>query len=130
MRTPLAPAIRVTEADLERLQHLIDHASRRIPGAEVLASELARARVVQTSRSRPFVRIGSMVEYLDLSSGRSRWIELVLPEAASIDEGRVSVLTPIGAALIGLQPGAEFEWPRPDGSLRAVRVLTVRDPAD
>lgn len=131
MQTALAaPPVRLIEADLERLQHLLDHASPRIPGAAVLAQELARATVVgpRSRRTVPFARIGSLVEYLDLSSGHSRWVELVLPQDASIDDGRISVLTPIGAALIGLSPGADFEWPRPDGSLRAIRVLSVREP--
>lgn len=125
-----APPVRITEGDLERLQHLIDHASPRIPGAAVLARELARATVVDPSRRRrtPFARIGSLVEYEDLSTGQSRWVELALPEFASIDDGRISVLTPIGAALIGLSAGAQFEWPRGDGSQRAVRVLSVREP--
>lgn len=52
-------------------------------------------------------------------------MRLSLPRDASIDEGRISVLTPVGAALIGMTAGEIFHWTDSDGRQRGVRVLTI-----
>lgn len=122
------PAVYVTEADFEILSNLADATAGRAPGGRVLADEMARAVIVEPGEApRPFVRIGSRVEFQDLSSGQTRDVRVSLPRDASIDDNRISVLSPVGAALIGLTVGEAFHWTDPEGRTRGVRVLAVRD---
>ncbi|WP_236611863.1 nucleoside diphosphate kinase regulator [Phenylobacterium zucineum] len=118
------PTVRVAEADYDRLLNLADHDG---PGAELLARELDRAIVVREGeKSRPFVRLGSTVEYRDRLTEKVRTVELVPPDAADIDANRLSVLSPVGAALLGLSVGDTFSWTAPDGRPRVVTVEAVR----
>ncbi|MDB5457912.1 MAG: GreA/GreB family elongation factor [Caulobacter sp.] len=123
--TQAPPTIYVTEADFEILSNLAD-AAGRAPGARVLAEEMARALIVEPGEAPlPFARIGSSVGYQDLSNGQIRTIRLSLPRDASIDDNRISVLTPVGAALIGMTAGEAFRWTDLEGRARGVRVLAV-----
>jgi regulator of nucleoside diphosphate kinase len=70
------------------------------------------------------VRIGSIIEF-EVDDGRRLKVQLVLPENADINAGRISVLTPVGAALIGLSPGQSMEWSGNDGKERLLTVLAV-----
>ena len=122
--------IYVAEEDYERLESLARNF--RSAGAALLGRELERAVVVpdaQTADGRPFVRLGGLVEYLDPSTGQSRRVEITTPDAADIDEGRLSVLSPVGAALIGLAAGDSFSWVGEDGRPRAVVVKWVGAPS-
>ena len=73
------------------------------------------------------VRIGSIIEF-EVDDGRRLKVQLVLPENADINAGRISVLTPVGAALIGLSPGQSMEWSGNDGKERVLTVLAVSGP--
>ena len=89
---------------------------------------MARAMIVEPNEApRPFVRIGSRVAFQDLSNDRTRIVHLSLPHDASIDDNRISVLSPVGAALVGLTAGEAFHWTDPEGRARGVRVLAVQD---
>jgi regulator of nucleoside diphosphate kinase len=122
----LAP-IYVTEADFEILSNLAQAAAHRSLGGRVLADEMARAWIVEPGEApRPFARIGSTVRYQDLSSGQIRQVRLTLPRDASIDDHRISVVTPVGAALIGMTAGETFQWTDPEGRARGVRVLDLQ----
>lgn len=126
--TQALPAIYVTEADFEILSNLADAAAGRAPGGRVLADEMARAVIVEPDEApRPFVRIGSRVTFQDLSNDQVRDVRISLPRDASIDDNRISVLSPVGAALIGLTAGEAFHWTDPEGRARGVRVLAVQD---
>jgi regulator of nucleoside diphosphate kinase len=126
--TQALPAIYVTEADFEILSNLADAAAGRAPGGRVLADEMARAVIVEPNElPRPFVRIGSRVAFQDLSNDQTRIVHISLPRDASIDDNRISVLSPVGAALIGLTAGEAFHWTDPEGRARGVRVLAVQD---
>jgi regulator of nucleoside diphosphate kinase len=74
------------------------------------------------------VTIGSEVEVHDAKSGVRRCLRLVLPSDADIDAGRVSILTPMGAAIIGLRKGQSINWPYPDGSTRMLKIMKVTRP--
>lgn len=126
--TQALPAIYVTEADFEVLTNLAEATADRAPAGRVLADEMARAVIVEPGEApRPFVRIGSRVQFQDLSNDQVRDVRLSLPRDASIDDNRISVLSPVGAALIGLTAGEAFHWTDPEGRARGVRVLAVRD---
>ena len=94
--------------------------------AMLLEDELDRAVMVdETSDTRPFCRIGSWVTYEDHSSGQIREIRLVLPGDADIDKRWVSILSLVGASLLGLAVGAEFGWIDDKGRPHRLKVLDV-----
>ena len=93
--------------------------------AEQLISELERARVVaQHKLPDNVVRMGSTVSFTT-TDGFNRTYRLVYPGEADISEGRVSVLTPIGAALIGLSEGQSIPWTARDGRVLSLTVEKV-----
>jgi len=120
-------AIVVTQGDYERLQGLANAARMRQPEiAEELAGELDRAGVVADGEIAPdVVRMNSIVEYRT-EAGARRTVTLVFPGEADIAEGKVSILTPIGTALLGLSPGQSIDWLARDGRTHRLTILSVR----
>jgi regulator of nucleoside diphosphate kinase len=93
---------------------------------ELLGDELSRAIVVPADQvPADVVRINSRVIYLDESSGLSREVELVFPEGADLKYGKISVLSPVGSALLGLKEGQVIDWPFPHGQSRRLKVVSV-----
>ena len=92
---------------------------------ERLQSELDRAIVV-SSEAVPgdVVTMGSQVRYVDEATGLRRLVQVVYPAEANASEGKVSVLAPVGAALLGLSAGQAIEWDFPDGR-RRLRVEQI-----
>jgi regulator of nucleoside diphosphate kinase len=120
------PRILITNEDLELLESMVGPSTFRTAAIELLEEELARAAVVNGEfTARPFCRIGSWVTYEDLGSGQIRNIQIVLPGEADIDKRRVSVLSAVGASLLGLAPDAEFGWTDDNGRPHRLRVLSV-----
>jgi regulator of nucleoside diphosphate kinase len=113
----------------DRLEALAATAMRG-PAAELgdrLMREVARATVLPSeAMPEDVVNIGSPVRFRDEVTGREQTVTLVLPEHADIAAGRVSVLTPIGAALIGLAAGASIGWETREGEERRLTVIEVR----
>ena len=99
------PRILISKAEEKRLTAIATAASQRVPEASAaLLSELERAEVLpEMAMPADVVRIGSIIEF-EVDDGRRLKVQLVLPENADINAGRISVLTPVGAALIGLSP--------------------------
>jgi regulator of nucleoside diphosphate kinase len=94
--------------------------------AEFLLEELTRAFVVPDGKCADnVVRVGSRVTYREESTSRIRRVTLSYPRDANIEHNRISILTPIGAALIGLSIAQTIEWPTPDGRTDAITVLDV-----
>ncbi len=125
----LLPHILISAAEEERLTAIATAASRRAPEVSAaLLSELERADVwPETAMPADVVCIGSIVEF-EIDDGRRLTVRLALPEDADINAGRISVLTPVGAALIGLSPGQAMEWSGNDGKGRLLTVLAVSRP--
>jgi regulator of nucleoside diphosphate kinase len=118
-----APNIIVTVQDLQRLQDLVPLDST--PAGEQLDVELARASVVaQAEIDHNVVTMNSDVTYQELVSGVQRTVRVVYPDKADAARGWISVLAPLGSALLGLRVGQEIEWRMPSG-MRRVRVLAV-----
>jgi regulator of nucleoside diphosphate kinase len=123
------PRIVISKADEKRLTAIATAASQRVPEASAaLLSELERADVLpETAMPTDVVRIGSIIEF-EVDDGRCLKVQLVLPENADINAGRISVLTPVGAALIGLSLGQSMEWSGHDDKERLLTVLAVSRP--
>src|SRR5690554_877121 len=93
--------------------------------ADELINELDRARVVAQSKlPEDAVRLGSIVSFTT-TDGFDRTYQLVFPGEADITSGKVSVLTPIGAALIGLREGQSIPWTARDGRQLSLTVSHV-----
>jgi regulator of nucleoside diphosphate kinase len=117
------PDIVVTSNDLQRLHRLIMRSE--MPGVERLDDELARARVVAPREvASDVVTMNSDVTYEDTIAGARRNVRVVYPEDSDAARGWVSVLSPLGSALLGLRVGQEFDWLLPHGNMR-VRILSV-----
>jgi regulator of nucleoside diphosphate kinase len=129
-KTHRKPKIVVGEIDHERLTGLATAAIERIPEvAEELLAEMDRAKVVAPAKlPADVVRMGSFVTF-DSDSAQHRRVQLVYPGEADIEQGRISVLTPIGAALIGLAAGQSIAWTARDGKKHVLTVTAVEQPA-
>jgi len=124
MRRELPP-ITLSGFDVERLDRLAMAAAGLFPNtAEFLAREVARANVVPSGVvPAGLVTMGSKVEFRDDSTGQARTVTLVYPDEADLAAGKLSVLSPVGAALIGLSVGQSIEWQTPSGGWRSLTVL-------
>lgn len=123
------PAISITRSDHERLLHLADALAEKNPAvSDQLSAELDRARVVEDGRlSKDVVRMGSTLRFTT-GDGEDRTVTLVYPGEADIAEGKISILTPIGAALIGLSAGQSIDWTARDNSTHRLTVESVKAP--
>lgn len=125
------PRITLTAIDHERLTQLATAATDTFPEvAAELADELARARVLAKGRHLDdTVRMGSEVLFRDEMTGRETTVTLVYPQDADIAQGRISILTPVGTALIGLSIGQSINWTTRGGDVKRLTVQDVREPA-
>jgi len=124
------PPITLTTEDSDRLRRLADAAATKFPRtAEFLAREVDRAELIDdATAAQTLVTMGSEVVYRDDETGKTRWVTLVYPDEADLDAGKISVLTPIGAALIGLSVNQSIEFETPTGAIRSLTVMSVRKP--
>lgn len=129
--TSRRPKITVSEAALARLEALAEGAQRRDPAlGDRLMEELTRARIVKPGKMpKNVVAIGSSVTYRDEQTGQEQSLVLVFPGDADIARNRVSIMTPIGVALLGLTEGATFHWDTRNNQRRVLTVVSVA-PAD
>lgn len=124
------PPIIVTRADYERLNSLLDGVSgANRDAADNLEMELGRAEVVDAAQiPADVVRMNSRVVYRDENAKKTVEVQLCYPADAQPEQGRISVLAPIGAALLGLRVGQEIEWPMPNGVVKRLTVQAVHQP--
>ena len=112
----------ITEADFDRLRHLVESPRYRVTHAlliPTLREGLARCRVVEpASVPRGVVTMHSVVTVRDSKSGEPETYTLVFPDDADIDAGKLSVLAPLGAALLGSRAGQVVEFAAPGGRRR------------
>jgi regulator of nucleoside diphosphate kinase len=110
----------LTQADHALLTMLARHAD--------LWRELERATVVSSAAVPPdVVTMNSKVAYSDETAAVQRIVKIVYPRDVDATHGRISVLSPIGTALLGLSAGQSIQWDFPDGSRRTLRVDAVLD---
>lgn len=127
---PDRPRIRLIDSEAERLEDLAVKAASITPEvSKLLLEEIDRAEIHSAaSIPRDVVTMYAQVEYLDEASHQTRSIQLVYPNDADIAGGRVSILTPAAAGLIGLAEGQSISWPTRDGHERKLRVVKVAQP--
>lgn len=126
-KSELRPAIVLRETDAERLSNLAGQMEASAPlAANLLLDEIDRAEV-RLDHLVPDTTVGmhSIVEYIDGAHEQARTVTLVYPSEADISADRISILTPVGAGLIGLSPGQSINWPDRDGRERVLRIVKV-----
>ena len=121
------PPILLSNQDLERLERLLDTVSpEHAPGLDALRRELDRAEVVEPDAlPSDVITMNSTARFVEVASGREFELTLVYPDDSHMTHGTVSVLAPVGSALLGLSVGQSIEWPLPGGRKMMLRVLEV-----
>ena len=99
--------------------------------AAMLLAEIDRAELHnRASLPDGVVTLGAEIDFVDEKSMQKRTVRLVLPGEANIALGRISILTPVGAALYGLSAGQSIDWPDLAGQERRIKILAVRPPTE
>lgn len=126
------PTITVSSLDADRLYHLIDSLPARFfNGEDKLETELARANVVSPSAVPPtIVTMNSTVKFAieskQLAAKQNEFeLTLVYPKDMDASGKKISILAPVGSALLGLSQGDEIEWPKPGGGLLKVTIKEI-----
>ncbi|HET6536812.1 MAG TPA: nucleoside diphosphate kinase regulator [Sphingopyxis sp.] len=125
--TSRRPRIHMIDTQADALTTLALSREDDLPDVcEMLLDEIGRA-TVYTAKKFPadVVAMGSEVTFVDETNGTERTVSLVYPRDADISAGRISILTPIGAGLIGLQQGQAINWPDRDGKKRSLSIVRV-----
>lgn len=124
------PQIHMIDTEAERLSELALNIETAMPQvSDLLLRETTRARLHRpASMPADVVTMGTEVEYRDEASGVTRTVTLAWPQDADIAAGRISILTPIGAGLIGLREGQQILWPDRDGRERNLTIVRVSQP--
>jgi regulator of nucleoside diphosphate kinase len=119
------PQIYLTQQDHDRLLTLVEgQPSGSRP--EKLESELVRAQVVPRDKiPHDVVTMNSRVVFENESTGERREVTLVYPGSADINAGKISILVPIGTALLGLRVGQAIDWELPNGEKQRYRIVKV-----
>lgn len=122
------PPITMSRLDWDRIDALLEsQAVRGIPGLDALRRELDRARVVEPGAVPPDVAtMDSTIRFIDESNGHTFELTLVYPKDAG-RPGTISLLAPVGSALLGLEVGQSIDWPMPGGRPAQLRVLDIVD---
>ena len=122
-----SPAITLTRLDVQRLEKLIDSLGDTAPGVAALQAELDRAENVvgHEEVQAGVVTMNSRVHCREESSGKDYHLTLVYPKDANADEGKISILAPVGSALLGLHAGQHIDWPAPGGKTLKLKLIEV-----
>jgi regulator of nucleoside diphosphate kinase len=123
------PPIQITNRDFGRIDVLLGSLASQVnpQTLEFLQGELDRAQLVdEDGASAPFVRIGSHVLFRD-ERGQTYRLTLELPSKVSQGPGKISIITPVGAALLGMSAGQSISYETPDRRIKTVKVLEVSD---
>ena len=124
------PPILLSEPEADALFELAVAWQRRHPvSARLLLAELERAATVPL-RELPadVVTMGSKVMFVDRATRERHCVQLVYPGDADMARQRVSILTPVGAALIGMRTGSAIDWPNRQGERRLLEIVAVEQP--
>ena len=121
------PEIIISTIDAERLEALLDALpSDGFIGRAGLETELARAKIVEPKDVPPsVVTMNSTVHFRIESSNEDFELTLVYPKDSDLSGKTISVLAPVGSALLGLSQGDEIEWPKPSGGVIRVKIQEV-----
>lgn len=123
----MKPEIIVSNNDLERLEGLLSKPpTRNRSDLDGLRAELERARIVETDElPANVIAINRRARFRELHSGREYELTLAWPHEADAAQGRISIFSPAGSALLGLAAGQVIDWQTPEGHAIQLSVLEV-----
>jgi len=123
----MKPEIIVSNNDLERLEGLLSKPpTRNRSDLDGLRAELERARIVEADElPANVIAINRRARFRELHSGREYELTLAWPHEADAAQGRVSIFSPAGSALLGLAAGQMIDWQTPEGHAIQLSVLEV-----
>lgn len=122
------PSITVTESDYDRIDALLTKVGDGVPGIIELRAELERADVVASGQlPADVVTMNSTVVFENVDSGKHFELALVYPKDIDGSAGKVSILAPVGSALLGLTVNQTIQWQLPGGNALKLKVLEVRN---
>lgn len=121
------PEIILSRLDAERLERMLDSLGNTpFPGRLELEEEIARARIVEPAQVPPtVVTMNSSVRFMVKSSDTTFSLTLVYPGDVDSSSHTISILAPVGSALLGLNEGDEIAWPAPGGGTVDVKIIEV-----
>ena len=121
------PAIIINDLDAERLDRLLEQPQyANLPVAELLNAELDRAEMCSPENiPADVVTMNSRVKFRDLTSGEEHLRTLVYPANLTDSVKQLSVMAPVGAALLGLRVGSTINWTLPNGNQTNLEVLAL-----
>lgn len=121
------PPITVSSQDLERLYVLLERLpAENFANAAALENELMRANVLEAHEIPPdVVTMRSIVRFVINPSGKVFELLLCYPDEMDDNPNKVSILAPIGSAILGMSVGQQIEWPAPGGGNISVRIVAV-----
>lgn len=121
------PPLHMLETEADAISDLASAAEERLPQvAALLLEEVSRATVHgPDDMPHDVVTMGASVEFRDEATGAVRRVQLVYPREADIAAGKISILTPVGAGLIGMREGQSILWPDRDGHERTLTIVKV-----
>ncbi len=124
MSSKKASALVIAKTDYLRLMKLIEKTDT--DAADALDLEISRAKIVEDAKlPKDVVAMDSTLTFSDLDSAEEKTIQLVYPQDADVSQLKISVLSPVGSALIGLKIGGTIAWPVPQGKVRRLKVIAV-----
>ncbi len=126
------PPIHISETDYDLISnHALRLEAKAPQVAKMLLDEMDRAYVHPAGQlPKGVVTLGSTVTFADEEVGKERRVRIVLPGEADIENGSLSILSQVGAGLIGLKAGQSINWPCPDGRPRTLQVISVEPPVE
>lgn len=121
------PTLTVSSRDLDRLERVLENPSfKNLPASAALRNELDRAEIFEPKDIPPgVITMNSTARFVDEDTGEEYELTLVYPGDADSAAGKISILAPVGSALLGLSVGQTIEWPVPSGRIAKLRVLDV-----
>jgi regulator of nucleoside diphosphate kinase len=121
------PNVIISSLDAERLERLLASLPKdAFPGKADLEAELARAEIVEPREVPPtVVSMNSTVRFRVESTSQEFTLTLVYPREMDGSSSKISILAPVGSALLGLSQGDEIEWPKPGGGTLRVRIEEI-----
>lgn len=124
---PARSPITLSRLDVERIEKLLDApALRDSPTAAKLRAEFDRADIVEPAdMPHDVVSMNSSADCVDESNGKHYTLTLTYPKEADADAGRISVLAPVGSALLGLRVGQSIDWPGQGGRTLKLKVTAI-----
>jgi regulator of nucleoside diphosphate kinase len=126
------PKLIISATDADRLSVLATRMEQSSPVvSNLLLDEIERAEIRPDQRvPQNVVGMNATVQFIDEAHDTQRTVQLVYPAEADIAAGRISVLTPVGAGLIGLSEGQSIQWPDREGHTRILKILKVERPQE